>query len=463
MLLQRPLGWVLAAGLLAMPAAAAWGQDKQQEELSALEQKLAADRAKAAELKAREQAIRDEIAGLTQELVAVAAKAQAMESDLTSVEQTAAALSEELAARQAGLVAERGRLADTLAALVRIALQPPEAVLAEPGSPLDAARSALLLSVVVPELEQRATALRSELDGLVALQQQVATENLEASSKQTALAAERARLQSLLDRKEALAEITAAERGAAEASAAKLAEKAADLKQLIVALEREAAERAAAAKAQAEAEAAARAKAEAARQAAEAAAAQAAKAQAAEAAAAKAAAAEAQAKAEQAEAEAESAGQAQTALAPPSGVRDFPDKPGGLFLPARGSVQAAYGQPLPDTGEESKGLLIATRPGAQIVATFDGRVVYAGAFRRYGLILILEHGGRYHSLLAGLGRIDVVLGQWVVAGEPVGLMGSPPGSAPALYIELRHNGQPIDPTPWFGNQLSQGTISKGEG
>jgi septal ring factor EnvC (AmiA/AmiB activator) len=125
-------------------------------------------------------------------------------------------------------------------------------------------------------------------------------------------------------------------------------------------------------------------------------------------------------------------------------------------MPAAARLSAGWGDPLPDTGEESRGLLLETRPGAQIVATFDGRVVYAGLFRRYGLILILEHGGRYHSLLAGLGRIDVVLGQWVVAGEPVGLMASPADGRPALYLELRHNGQPIDPTPWFATQLSKG-------
>lgn len=461
----RPLGWVLVAGLLAAPPVLA--QEKQQEELTEVEKKLAADQAKAAELKAREQAIRDEIAALTKELVAVAAKAQALEGDLTSVEQTAAALGEELAARQAGLAARRAQLAATLGALVRIALQPPEAVLAEPASPLDAARSALLLSQLVPELEKRAASLRRDLDELVALQQQIAGENLEASAKQKELEQERARLEALLERKEALAEITAAERTAAEQRAAKLADQAADLKQLIAELEREAAQRAAEEKARAEAEAIARAKAEAARLAAEQAAAAAKKAaeekQAAEAEAARLAAEKAAAEAAQAEAAADSAGAQQAALAPPAGLRDFPDKPGGLFLPARGTLQAGYGQPLPDGSEDSKGLLIQTRPGAQIVATFDGRVVYAGAFRRYGLILILEHGGRYHSLLAGLGRIDVVLGQWVVAGEPVGLMGSPPGAAPALYIELRHNGQPIDPTPWFGNQLSERPISKDEG
>jgi septal ring factor EnvC (AmiA/AmiB activator) len=72
--------------------------------------------------------------------------------------------------------------------------------------------------------------------------------------------------------------------------------------------------------------------------------------------------------------------------------------------------------------------------------------------------LIIEHGGGYHTVLAGLDRVDAVVGQFLLAGEPVGVMGS--GGAPSdaasasgrprLYLELRRDGQPIDPVPWFG-------------
>nr|WP_242480579.1 peptidoglycan DD-metalloendopeptidase family protein [Rhodovibrio sodomensis] len=112
----------------------------------------------------------------------------------------------------------------------------------------------------------------------------------------------------------------------------------------------------------------------------------------------------------------------------------------------------------------AKGIEIVTRPGAQVVAPYDGKVVYAGPFRGYGRILIIEHGGRYHSLLAGLERIDAVVGQWVLAGEPVGVMAGgataggtgaggqinpPAGRTPKLYVELRRTGQPINPLPWL--------------
>ena len=114
------------------------------------------------------------------------------------------------------------------------------------------------------------------------------------------------------------------------------------------------------------------------------------------------------------------------------------------------------GAPEP-AGTTSKGLTIRTRPDAQVVAPYDGQVVFAGLFRGYGQILIIEHSEGYHTLLSGLSRIDAVPGQWILAGEPVGVMGSREGSAPELYVELRRNGRPINPLPWLA--LHNGKVS----
>ena len=86
---------------------------------------------------------------------------------------------------------------------------------------------------------------------------------------------------------------------------------------------------------------------------------------------------------------------------------------------------------------------------------FEGHIVFAGDFRGYGQLLIIEHGQGYHTLLSGMARIDGVLGQSLVAGEPVGIMGSPRNGKPSLYIELRRKGQPINPTPWMVAQKSK--------
>jgi septal ring factor EnvC (AmiA/AmiB activator) len=152
----------------------------------------------------------------------------------------------------------------------------------------------------------------------------------------------------------------------------------------------------------------------------------------------------------------------------PANFRNFPDAghidaKNPIFAPARGRILTHFGDPM-DTGGQSKGLVLETRPGAQIVAPFDGRIAFEGPFRSYGQILIIEHGGGYHTVLAGLDRVDAVVGQWLLAGEPVGSMapvGAPqdtslgtgdvsPAGRPELYLELRRNGQPIDPVPWFG-------------
>ena len=114
------------------------------------------------------------------------------------------------------------------------------------------------------------------------------------------------------------------------------------------------------------------------------------------------------------------------------------------------------------SGGTQKGLSIAARPGAQITAPCDGWVVYAGAFRSYGQLLILNAGGGYHVLLAGMERISVDIGQFVLTGEPVAVMGDasqawPQASAsvttgpkqPVLYVEFRKDGTPIDPSPWW--------------
>ena len=133
---------------------------------------------------------------------------------------------------------------------------------------------------------------------------------------------------------------------------------------------------------------------------------------------------------------------------PPS-LRPFPQAKESLTLPVRGEIVRLYGQESDLPGTTSKGVVLRSRAGAQVVAPFDGKIAYAGPFRGYGLILIIDHGERYHTILAGFDRIDAVVGQWVLAGEPVAQMGDPAGGNPELYLELRRTGQAINPLPWL--------------
>ena len=137
------------------------------------------------------------------------------------------------------------------------------------------------------------------------------------------------------------------------------------------------------------------------------------------------------------------------ALRPPVETKPFSAARGTVALPARGPVVTRFGERSP-LGLRAQGISVATRPGAQIVAPYDGRIVFAGPFRRYGRLLIIAHGEGYHTLLAGFDSIDGVVGQWLLAGEPVGKMGQQESQRkPELYFELRQNGEPINPLPWL--------------
>ena len=114
-----------------------------------------------------------------------------------------------------------------------------------------------------------------------------------------------------------------------------------------------------------------------------------------------------------------------------------------LLMPVAGDLTKRFGD-AEDYGK-AKGVTFAARPGAQIVAPCDGEIMFAGPFKGYGQILIIDRGGGYHLLLAGIGRIEGAVGQKLVVGEPVGTM--EPDGTPSLYLELRKDGQPVDPLP----------------
>ena len=118
---------------------------------------------------------------------------------------------------------------------------------------------------------------------------------------------------------------------------------------------------------------------------------------------------------------------------------------GKLPLPARGQIVTRYGEETAK-GVTSKGIIVKTRPQAQVVAPFDGNVIFAGPFRGYGNVIIIEHGKGYLSLMAGLDTVDCELGQMLLAGEPIGLM---PEDDSKLYVEIRKDNHPINPLTWI--------------
>lgn len=117
------------------------------------------------------------------------------------------------------------------------------------------------------------------------------------------------------------------------------------------------------------------------------------------------------------------------------------DAPAPYQLPVAGRLLAGFGNGA--AGQtQSRGLAIAARAGAQAVAPGAGRVAFAGPYQGYGAIVIIEHGGGWTSLVTGLARLDVRVGQTVIAGTPLGQAG--PGR-PVLTLELRKDGTPLNP------------------
>ncbi len=136
----------------------------------------------------------------------------------------------------------------------------------------------------------------------------------------------------------------------------------------------------------------------------------------------------------------------------------FADAKGMLPLPAAGNPIKNFGAPDGFGGTE-KGLFLGTRTQAVVASPCDGWIAYAGAYRTYGQLLIVNAGQGYYIVLAGMDRINVNVGQFILAGEPVAVMGD--GSAktaaaiaigaaqPILYVEFRKDGTAIDPGPWW--------------
>lgn len=376
---------------------AAAQDEPDQPTLDTIERSIESERNRAAELERQSELIAAEAATLRRQQIETAAAMQDHEERLSALEDSLRTLEEAVATIEQRMHADRKQAIATLAALQRLALTPPESALFAAGDPIDRARAAALLEQIYPRLAAHAERMRADLADLAALRETIAAQRVSAGETAAALSAENETLVSLAARQEELLAETDAERAESEARIAQLAEDAADLRDLIARLD------------------------------------------------------EAEPPTEKPEPEAEQVAALpeapETDLFPE--MRAFPTVPGGLVMPVRGDIVIGYGG-VTATGEASRGLFLASRPGAQVVVPFDGRVVFAGPFRGYGLILIVEHSDGYHSLLAGLGHVDARVGQWVLAGEPAGAMATGTESDPELYVELRRAGQPIDPAPWLG-------------
>ncbi len=398
---QAPV-WLACAGaaLALLSPAGAIAQDRG--DLNRLEGEIKAQQGREAELTRQSTALAAELSELRQKAIGAARATQDSESLLTRLERKLRQAKEDLQRQEESLAKRRQEIGGTLLALERLSRNPPRALLLSPSKPMQVVHQAMLLRTSLPIIQNRAEELRENVLELASTRDDIDRQLKELKDASTLYTDQRDLLDSLIDRKAGLLQETDAERKRIAQRLKRLTREAATLKELFDRLEAERPPPPPAAPEQSQ------------------------------------------------QAEKPPAKEPQTAaltLPRPSALRRFPDH-GSITLPVRGELSRHYGEST-SYGGTAKGITIVTRPAARVVAPYDGKVVFAGPFRGYGQILIIEHSGGYHTLLSGMERVDTGVGQWLLAGEPVGVMAKAGDGNPRLYFELRRDGQPINPLPWF--------------
>jgi septal ring factor EnvC (AmiA/AmiB activator) len=341
-----------------------------------------------------------------QKSIAGAREAQQRQAAIAALGRELDLLDRDVAARQRGLDESQVEQAQLLGALERLVRHPPEETQPLVGTPIDQVRSRTLLAATVPALHAEAQALSGEIEAVASLRARIAAKEAELAGARDALPRDREHLSQIVARRAQLIQQLLPDIGRAARPPAK--PEGADLDNLI---------------GRADAAADKRDKALLVR-----------------------------ARAGLPKDKAEALTPAAADPTRPKELRSFDAADGALLLPAPGRI--LDGGQTGDSAAPGQGLPIATPPAAIVVAPFDGRIVYAGPLHPYVLVLIIRHADGYHSLLAGLGRADGAVGQWVLAGEPVGVMpdAAESGSGGEIHFELRRDGRPVDPQPWLAKR-----------
>ena len=404
---------LLLAGAGLALGAAALAQDPSQSggagaiaPVSALQAQIASARKaseaagqRAAKLEAQARAVTEEAEKTAREAAALAARIQQTEAQVSAQEARAAIIASDRATLRERLAARQAPLLRLTASLQRLSRRPPLFALLRPGSVRDAVYTRALFDTLLPEIQRRTAALRAEIEQGRALERKAlaAAQDLRRSEAELQ---ERRQDLAALETRQRLASREASGIAAREADRSlALAEKARDLGDLVAQVGREGDLR------------------------------------------------------EQLAAlpgpvlrpprpEESKVLDASQFVAPPQGLPDY-------ILPLTGRLVSGFGEETPGSvaGQaRSRSLSLAARSNAQAVAPAPGRIAFAGPYRGYGQIVIIEHPGGWTSLITGLARLNVAVGDEVVGGSPLGMTG--PG-APLVTLELRREGEPVNPLQYI--------------
>ena len=116
-------------------------------------------------------------------------------------------------------------------------------------------------------------------------------------------------------------------------------------------------------------------------------------------------------------------------------------------LPFKGVITTRFGEMAAQSGMHTAGIKIQGIGGQKVKAIRDGRILYAGPFKGFGFLVIMEHADGHHSLYGGMEEADTTVGRYLSAGDVIGTL--PEKDTPKLYLEVRENGKPTNPKPWL--------------
>lgn len=365
--------------------------EREREQLLTAKQQSADAMARSTALEAQATAARDEADKLKKRSAALAARIQSAEADIDAGEARVALVSRRVQAQEARLAEQRQPLLELTAALQQLSRQPPVSVLAQPGSLTDMVHARAVIDAAMPVIERRTAGVRRELTELRTVRQQQAIALKALATSRTQLAQRRDAL-TRLENEGRLRSRELMSSAQLEADRALgLGEKARDIVDLMDTLEADSTVRGELS---------------------------------------------------------QLAGPLPRPRDPTSAVMQAaPPAPseaelsaGAYRLPVVGRIVAGLGE-VNDSGVRSRGVTIMARPGGQVVAPAPGRVSFAGDYKGYGKIVIIDHGGGWTTLITGLIGLSVGVGDSLDAGTPIGRAGS---SDSRITIELRRAGRPVD-------------------
>lgn len=407
--------WVVLLALVcAMPQPSGAEEKPSPSDLLSVENALEQSELRQKDLDERRSALIAEEEQLSDRLVTVARQLREGEEKAATAATRIKSLQEEKAKISLDLAQRQDVLSEVLAGLQRLEQNPPPALVVRPHDVLAALRSAMLFGTLAPELRQAAGELQDRLARLVETETALQDEKAAQDTVLATLASANADMQRLVEEKRSLAKSLNVDLEGEKKRTLELAAKADSLRDLLKRLAEDEA-KAAAAKSKAEAEKLA-------------------------------------------------LDQRRKALAAVPRA-NFAELKGQLAYPAGGRIAKRFGD---DTGlgHPLDGIVIATRPDATVTSPATGLVEFAGPFRSYGEMVIVNPGKDYLILLIGLSQVAVSPGQPVKAGEPVAKMGEKPvamalakdltlATTPMLYVEFRKNGEPVDPAPWWAGPVPE--------